>query len=188
MNTYDILFASFVLLIVVSIDIFMVGFSYGANKTKIGWRRLTLVSLIGNIILGSALIFGYFIVRYIQEDAITWTVFTIFMLVGVIKLCCWMASNALEQETKTRTQNWKETFLLATILAIDGIGIGFATGLDKMTLPFMFIIISISFVFDIFLFKFGEYIGNKLATKTKYNLGWVNGAMFIALAILNIFI
>ena len=199
MNTYDILLAAFILIVVVSIDIFMVGFSYGTVRTKIKLHRLIIISLIGNIILGAALIFGYFIVRHISEDAIKWTVFSLFMLVGIIKICTWTQSQILKkieraedkgnpEEVKPKIQSWKETIILAIILAIDGIGIGFATGLDRITWPFILAIIGVSFFTDIILFRFGQYLGIKLAKKTKFNLGWLNGTIFIALAIINLFI
>jgi len=175
------LLSAFVLLVLVSIDVFMVGFTYGLSKVRVSWKKVVLISLIGNVMLGGALVFGYLIRDYITDDIIKWTVFGLFMLIGFLKLIN-------NQNSGVKSVGIKEAIVLGIILAIDGVGVGFAVGLDGVTMPFIFAIITLSFAVDILFFKIGQHMGGRLTKKTKFNLWWLNGVMFMLIGIVGLFL
>ncbi|MCL2755682.1 MAG: manganese efflux pump [Firmicutes bacterium] len=187
MTLLDILITTFLLIFIVSLDLAAVGFAYGTNRIRVPFLNLFVISLIGSIILGSALAAGYFLRAYISETAITWTVFTLFMMIGIFKIISWYTSRKKEFNPD-RKISLQETFLLALVLSIDGIGVAFGAGLERVTLLFIVIIVLVSLITDILLFKFGHYLGSTLAKKSRRNLGWLSGVILITIAIVQIFI
>jgi len=180
MSLDNILLASFLIIVLISVDVFMVGFSYGVGRMRVGWWRLTIISAVGNLMLGAALLLGYSISTYIDNNTIRWITAIMFLMIGLFKLAATQNTNTTE-----RAQGLKEAILLGALLAIDGLGAGFAIGLD-VTLLFVICIVAISFVGDIFLFRLGQWAGQKLTTKTQLNLGWLPGVVFIVIALIQL--
>jgi len=188
MTTGQILLAAFIIIVLISIDVFMVGFSYGIDKVKVSNWRLVVISLVGNIVVCLVLIFSSLISDQLSEAAIEWTAFSLFMLIGLYKLTTWYVGkrkskkNGIDLHTKAeKKQSWKEAILLGLVLAIDGVGAGFAIGFG-LTLIFIFSIIAISFIVDILLFKVGQFVGAKIADKSRIDLGWLPGIIFMCVA------
>lgn len=180
----ETLIAIFVIVILISIDIFMVGFSYGVSGTKIGKSRLIIISAIGNVIVGCALVLGFMISNYIT-NIVDWIAFGLFMLIGLYKLTDWYISRKAKNKPQNKKQTWKQTITLAVILAIDGLGAGFVVGFG-VTLWFVLGVVVVSFFCDIFLFRLGHTLGKKLAKKSPVELGWIPGVIFILIAVLGL--
>ncbi|MCL2846965.1 MAG: manganese efflux pump [Firmicutes bacterium] len=186
MTLFDIILSSFVLILLVSVDIFVVGFSYGTSRIRVSWKTITLISFIGNLILAAALLLGYFVGFYFSEDAISWTVFSLFMLAGLLKLADWMSSRKTEK--KTQSISIRDAIVLAVILSIDGLAIGFASGIGTTTLIFIVVITTLSFIGDILIFKAGHSLGATLERKARRDLGWLNGVAFMMIAVISLFL
>jgi len=197
MTTIDIIITSFVLVFLISFDVIALGFGFGIERKRMPLGRLVIVSAIGNALLFAVLLLGYFTEPLVSDDAVMWTVFTLFVLVGIMKLATWVKSKyfAKAQYEKTRDSmfvpkvpSWRETVLLALLLAIDGLGIGFASGLAGASLYFLIAIVAISFVADILLFRAGELLARLIPARRSRNLGWVSGVILIVLGVVGLFI
>ena len=73
--------------------------------------------------------------------------------------------------------------LLAVALSIDGLAVGFGAGLNSAAVWW---IIGISLITDAAALHGGKLIGQKIAAKSKINLGFLSGAILIILAVLKI--
>jgi len=143
--------------------------------------------LIGSVLLGSALVAGYFLSPYINETATKWAAFTLFMMIGLFKLITWYMSRG-KIVKQNRIITFKEAFVLALILSLDGIGVAFGIGLERITFLFIVIIILVSLITDILLFKLGHILGSTLAGRFRRDIGWIGGVLLIIIAIVQLFI
>ncbi|MCL2570156.1 MAG: manganese efflux pump [Firmicutes bacterium] len=186
MSLLDIFLSAFILIIVVSFDVFGIGLAYGAQKKSVPLLHLLIISTIGSILIGGALIFGYYTRSFLNPNITMWASFTLFMLIGLFKLASWFANR--NKEFQSKQISIKEAVLLALILAIDGTGIAFAIALETINIYFIIAIISISLVTDIVLFKFGQIIGKTVANKSRFNIGFIGGLLLILIAVLQLVI
>ena len=179
MTTLDILLGTFLLIFLVSLDLMAVGFSYGVSKTRVPLKHVIIISTIGSLMIGAALVGGYFVGDVVSETAGKITATVLFALVGFFKLVSWWTSKG---SPPIKVVGVKEVIVLSFILSIDGIAVGFGAGLDRIALWFIAAVILVSLVTDILLFKLGQTLGKHLAKKVKFDLGWVAGFVFLMLA------
>jgi len=187
MNWLDIFFSVFILIFLVSIDLAAVGFSYGSTKVRVPFLYIFIISIIGSFLLGFALVAGYFLSPYISEPATKWTAFTLFMIIGFFKLGTWYATRGKVVKPNRIISLW-EALIIAFIVAIDGVGVAFGVGLDRITAAFIIAIVLVSVITDIALFKLGHLLGSKISQKSRRDIGWIGGALLILIGILQLFI
>ena len=191
MSVLDVLVSSFILIFLVSLDVMAMGFSYGVDGTRVSLPRLVLISAIGNALLAASLFLGYITLAYISDSAIQWTAFILFTLAGSFKLITWWVSSkktGVVYSPRKKTPTIPETMFIAILLAIDGIGVGFAVGIGNPSIGFIIAVIATSFVVDILLFKFGEWLSRFLPARKTRNLGWIAGTLLIAIGVLQVVI
>ena len=187
MSASEVLLASFTLLFLVSIDVLAMGFVYGGQDAKMSLPKLVIISGIGNALLAAALFLGHLIEGHVASQAATWTAFTLFTLTGLFKLVAWYNSRN-KQEKPKYSPPWREVLLIALLLSIDGVGIGFASGLSNAPAIFICIIVALSFFVDIFLFRAGEHLARTTSPHNFRALGWLGGALLILMGILGLLI
>lgn len=187
MNFTDILFASFVLLVVASIDVFALGFSYGTRRVRVPMKGLLVVSLIGSLFILTSLLLGFFLGDFLPGEVARWLSFSLFMGVGLSRVILWFF-NRKKQKKGVRPITMKELVFLAIFLSLDGIGVGVGTGLGNITLIFIFSIFAVSIFTDILMFKVGQATGDVLANRLMVDLGWVGGVALMLVAIGGLFL
>jgi putative sporulation protein YtaF len=73
-----------------------------------------------------------------------------------------------------------EAASIAVALSLDGIAVGLGAALGGVN---WLAVIIFSIVTDMLAIMFGRYIGEKAASKFKFNLSWLGGIILIALAV-----
>ena len=73
-----------------------------------------------------------------------------------------------------------EAAALAISLSLDGIAVGFGAAIGNVNVSAVFLA---SFITNTAAVMSGCYLGNKLAGKLPFNISWLSGAIFIALAV-----
>ncbi|MCL2586992.1 MAG: manganese efflux pump [Firmicutes bacterium] len=183
----QILFTGFLILFGTSLDIFALGFGYGAKKDIVSWRSLIIVSFISSIFLLIALLLGFFLGEWLPSVVSHWLGFGLLMTVGLWRIAAWLASRKREKKPHSIVST-RELLLVAVMLSIDGMAIGVGAAIGAVTLAFIFAVFAISIVTDILMFRLGQGMGRALAERLSWDLGWVGGVLLIIVAIAGLFI
>lgn len=177
------------LTVAISLDSASAGFAYGANKTKVPFINLFVLSIIDTIVLTLSLLLGDVIGRVISQKITLIISCSILCAMGLWKIFQWFRKRKKGITYKEKTKiSWKETILLALALSIDGIAVGVGIAISQITTIFLLIVIAFSIFTDIIIFSAGSFIGKKISQKTRLDLSWLSGLVFIAIAIQKIFI
>ena len=98
----------------------------------------------------------------------------------IINICL----NPIEADlNKDNILSFKEACLIGFVLSIDSFSAGIGLGGES---AFPYLIIILSFVFELLLSFVGYKFGRKLSTNKKFNLSWLSGIILIVLAILKL--
>ena len=168
-----------------SIDCFIMGFAYGANKVRIRPFSVFIITAFGSTFFGLSLFLGGIIGSYVPE--VITTILSCVILVGV-GLCKLFEKKEKETTQQNKTLSVFETLTIACALSLDCFAVGFGAGLIRSNILFYIAIILISFVTDAVFLVAGHRFGNKLAQKSKINLSWLSGILLIVLGIFHIFV
>jgi putative Mn2+ efflux pump MntP len=182
-----IILSALLLAVVISIDTLAAGFSYGTSNTKVPIRHLIVIDIIGSSLLGMALFIGFYIGNYINSSATIIISVVILVLMGGYKLVAYFRKTGKEITKPHRKIGWTETIILALILALDGVAVGFGASIHNTSIIFCISVIAFSLVTDFTFFIFGVNLGKKLTKKTRLDLSWLSGAVLIILGIIKLF-
>lgn len=198
--------------IALSIDTFVAGFAYGANKIKIPFLSAQIINLICSSILGISLLAGHLIRLYIPPAITSIICFGILFCLGLGKLTSSLIKSfvrkhaGLQKELKFSFLNLNfilqlcanpekadvdaskvisatEAISLALALSLDGIAVGFGAALAQVSPLLVFLC---SLVTDFMGIISGCFTGRKLVEKVRLNLSWLSGALLIILAIMKL--
>ncbi|MDC0700799.1 sporulation membrane protein YtaF, partial [Blautia wexlerae] len=78
---------SLVLVTALSVDAFVASFAYGANKIKIPFRSVAVITLVCSAILAVSLSLGSLVRPYVPAHLAGVVCFVILFLLGIVKLC-----------------------------------------------------------------------------------------------------
>ena len=191
-----------------SLDALTAGFAYGSNKIKIPFLSVQIINFICSGFTGLALLLGVMLKDYIPDTITIGVCFTILFVLGVIKLLDSITKSIirkysnLKKELKFSFFNFKfilklyanpeeadvdrsktispmEAASIAIALSLDGIAVGFGAALGNVNGLYVFVF---SFITNALAIIAGYRLGNKIATKTPFNLSWLSGVILIALA------
>jgi len=182
-----VILSALLLAVVISIDTLASGFAYGTSNTKVPMRHLVVIDLIGSTLLGSALFFGYYISGYIHPLATKIISIVILVSIGGYKLVAYFIRIAKETPNNPRKIGWAETVVLALVLALDGMAVGFGASIHNTSVVFCLCAIAFSLVTDFTFFLLGSGLGRKLTKKTRLDLSWLSGAVLIMLGLIKLF-
>lgn len=192
----------------ISLDSFVAGFAYGANKIKISIFCVLLVNIICCAIIGASFLLGNILKDYIPETAAVIASFTILFLLGLTKILDGFTKSLIKKHTDlsreikfslfnfnfilklyaapedsdadlSKNISPAEAATVAVALSLDGIAVGFGAALGGAN---WLAVILFSIVTGILAIISGRYIGEAAACKFKFNLSWLGGVILIALA------
>lgn len=173
------------LVIALSMDAFISSFAYGTNKIKIPFKSVTIINVVCSSILFIALILGNVLSRYIPNFITLGISFSILMILGIIKIYQGYKGEKPIEGAKgsSKTLSPVEAFSLAVAVSLDGLAAGFGAGIVGVN---YIEIVLFSLISDMVAVMLGCNLGNKIAHKTKFNLSWLSGGIFIILAIVKL--
>lgn len=200
----------FLLTAALSFDSLAAGFLYGADRVRIPFASLTIISVLSSVILTGFLFFGSLFQTVLSENAASLLCFLILFGLGLAKLfdgslkalCRRFAGR--EGKLKLRLPNItflltvyadpeaangpdysilspKEAFSLGIVLALDSAAAGFGAGLSELPLFAAFLV---SFLFTAAALLGGSFLGRKLSDCSSFDFSWLSGLLLIGLAFL----
>lgn len=178
MNIVDFLKNS-ILIFALTMDSFMVSFSYGASRIKIPFSVVAGMNLVMTGMLGMAVWIGNGFTHFISGR-------TTDILAGV--LLGGMGSCQIYQSVRTRKKNtMKKTkkltlmsgIILAMALSIDSVAVGMGAGLLEGV---RWILLTGAFCWGVFMMEIGWKLGKCCAKVYKKDLSWIGGFCLLLLA------
>ncbi|GHU98658.1 sporulation membrane protein YtaF [Clostridia bacterium] len=212
MLTWQLLLEAAAITCALSVDAFVSGFAYGANKIKIPFVSAMIVNVVSGAVLAAALFAGSWIGTFIPR-AVTLTVCAVLLIVlGLAKIAdsCFKALAArrpeLHKEIRfslfslkfilhirakpeaadaddSKTLRPAEAAALALAVSLDGLAAGLGAGLADTGVAFYWSVVGFSLITDIAFLYSGGYFGRRVAKLTRVNLAWLSGLILIGLAV-----
>lgn len=199
----------FILIIALSLDAFVASIAYGTNEIKIPIASASIISVICSMVLGIALSIGSVMDQLIPESLTRVICFLSLLLLGIIKLLdysikayinkhneinkniCFSFSRLhfilniygnpiAADKDESRILSKSEAVFLALAMSLDGLIAGVGAAFLKINILYT---ILFSFAVGMAAITGGCLLGNKIAVKTKIDLSWLSGLLFIVLAI-----
>lgn len=188
-----------------SVDSLASGLACGTDKIKIPLRSALIIAAICSLTFGATLLLGDVLQPWLPPQPVKWLSFVILAAIGMFKLAeawtktpfirhsqnkpsclldknfsSWLLHDGMQADkNKDKVLSAKEAVPLAAALSLDGLAAGISAGLGGVTpLAILF-----AFVLGFFAVSGGQKIGKKLAEKSKIDLSWLAGVIFIAMAI-----
>ena len=194
--TFSIYF--FILLVIVlSMDAFTAGLSYGMGKVHVPFFSLLTIALLSGSMLTASMLAGNFILQLIPVGLTKGISFFVLFLLSLYKLYdalpqLHIKNNGLTTGTISEKVNktdkavlsGKEAAILAFALSVDNISAGLCTG--SIPLP-VFILLLLTTVIHFASIKSGILIGNLLADKSSYRFAWMGSIILMILAFCRLF-
>lgn len=193
MNIWELVLSALVLVLVVSIDLFACGLCYGVERTRVPLAHLLVINVVGSLLIAVALVVGYIVGQTIPERVAGFITFGVFFLLGLYKFVCWLAGRRARQregedDQDHRTISIRQTFVLAVILALDGMFVAFGASMEIPNLVFIGAVVLMSLVANVLIFRAGWHIGARLVRRRKYDLGWLGALALWAIAVVQVFL
>ncbi|AYF53885.1 hypothetical protein FDJ70_03340 [Clostridium botulinum] len=203
---------SIILVTSLCIDAFVVSFGYGANKIKIPFLSTTIINLVCSTVLAISLFAGSIVSKFLPESLTVAICFGILFILGCARLFESIFKTHLRKNNITNksfkfkvfdikfnmnlstnkeildTSNERilkpaEAFTLAIACSLDGIAIGFGSGL---TIINYFQVVGFSLISDMVAVMLGCFLGKKIAEKINLNLSWLSGLLLLMLAFMKL--
>lgn len=170
------------LVIAVNIDALSFGFASGLNKSIIKWNYALCMAIVSTMLFSVPLYLSHIVVKYLNED--------IFYIINGLVLCSMgiiyiISSFRKKEENATyNTKSLNGCILSIFPISLDSIFTAFLNGYSLNYVIFgivFYFIITFCFIF------FANLIGLRLTSKSKLNIDWVSGVIFLILGILKFF-
>ena len=180
MNSLELL-KSIVLILALTMDSFMVSFTYGASRTKMSVSAIIIMNLVMSALLGVAILTGNYLTVFLPGKFTGTASFLLLFLIGLYRIRSGFQSR---KETGTGDNMshlgiWEATGLSA-ILSLDNIAVGVGTGLVEEQFP---VLVIGSFFMGVLMMKVGWRIGKHSRILFKQDLSWLGGVCLILLAV-----
>ena len=189
-------------------DTFVAGMAYGADGVDIDGRKMALMSAVSTACLGAALGFGTLLRTLVPEALVCLVAFVSLFLLGCIRLSDSLIKNYINRRCGVRKDIHFSFSRLRFILSIYGnpseadadrnrvlsmkeaVFFGLAMSIDSLTagtfaaflhLPAGFTL-AVCFLFGLAALAGGQCLGRRLASRSRRDLSWAGGLLFLALA------
>jgi len=183
--------ATIIFVVIISIDLFAGGLSYGTAGIRFGFKKVLVINIMGKILIGSALVAGHFLGTVIPDVVGIWLGFAILMSLGLFKI----AQTFLSRSNRViKDVSFREAIILGIVLALDGVALSLGTAVSGLPFYFVFIVIGTMVITDQLVFMGSNKLGLAFAKKKKsptsggLNLDWLAGAILIVVAIIKLFL
>ncbi|MCB7318393.1 manganese efflux pump [Lacrimispora sp. 210928-DFI.3.58] len=201
---------SLILVFALCMDTFVASMAYGAHRVEVSWGKAVLLNAICSGSLGLALGLGTVLDALVPENLARVICTVSLILLGLVKCLDYgikeMINRSLSSVRSLRfslsglqviihiygdpmaadadnskSLGWRETIFLALAMSIDSLGVG--TMAAFLDLSGMFTV-ALAFVLGIGTMEAGLWLGKKAAMRWNCDLGWVSGALLIALGVM----
>lgn len=188
------MFEIIILMLIFSIDSFLVSISYSIKNIYIKSKFLFLISLINVLSIFLSYYFGSFILLFVPKNLFKFVSFIILLCLGlynvfqdkiksVFKTCNNRIVQIVIDETKadfdnSYTLSLKETLFLAISLSIDSFIGGISIIFNNI-----YVLLIMVFLINIIMLFLGKYLGNKLYKLLNINISLISGLIIIIIAI-----
>ena len=196
------------MILALSIDGLTAAFAYASNHVKMSWLNMAVIALIETLSLSCSMGAA----GIVQDDlSIVFTKgisFVIFFCIGCstlfqASLKKWIhaqkewilhcrnvsivlhiyADELTADQDHSNDLSWKETLYLALALSLDSAITGFAAGMQK---EMSIVIVLLSFLIGMAMLGIGLSLGNYLYGKSRLDISWISGVVFLFLAFLKL--
>jgi putative sporulation protein YtaF len=212
MLTIPLLLEALAVACALSLDAFVSGFAYGANRIKIPLASALVVNLICGATLAAALFAGGWIGAFIPPAAALTVCAALLILLGLAKIAdsCFKALAArrpnMDTEIKFSLFSLKfilhihakpeaadadrskvlrpgEAAALAFAVSLDGLAAGLGAGLADSGAAARLAVIGFSLIVEFLVLLAGGFLGRCAASRGRVNLAWLSGLILIGLAV-----
>lgn len=200
------------LVVALSMDAFVASFAYGAQRIKIPFSSVAVISVVCTAMLAVSLLLGALLRPFLPQGLTKGLCFAILFLLGLTKLCDSAIKTLIRRHKRmhrqvsfsmfslkfildvyadpekadrdgSRVLSPAEAASLAVALSLDGLAVGFGAALMKVN---FLLVMVLSLVIGMLAVRLGGRIGNKAAQRLPCDLSWLGGALLIVLAILKL--
>ena len=180
MNSLELL-KSMVLILALTMDSFMVSFTYGASRTKMSVSAIIIMNLVMSALLGVAILTGNYLTVFLPGKFTGTASFLLLFLIGLYRIRSGFQSRkeTVTGDNMSHLGIWEATGLSA-ILSLDNIAVGVGTGLVEEQFP---VLVIGSFFMGVLMMKVGWRIGKHSRILFKQDLSWLGGVCLILLAV-----
>ena len=183
------------LIIVLSLDAFTAGLSYGVEKVHVPLSSLLTIATLSGLMLTFSMSAGNLLLDLIPVSFTKILSFTILFLLSLYKFYDAFPSpqkkalttNKIAQKinnTDISVLSKKEAFFLGLALSIDNVSAGLCTG--TASLPPL-ILLLITTIIHILSIKSGLLVGTLLAEKASHRFAWLGAAILLVLSFFRLF-
>lgn len=191
------IYFSILLVIVLSMDAFAAGLSYGMENVHVPLISLLTIALLSGSMLTVSMLAGNFVLRLVPASLAKDISFSVLFLLSLYKfydalpqlqakntqLTTGIISQKVNKKDKA-TLSWKEAALLAFALSIDNISAGLCTGTIPLPVPLLLLLTTAVHFVSI---KSGLLAGRLLSEKSSHRFAWLGAAILMFLAFCRIF-
>lgn len=184
------------LVIVLSLDAFTAGLSYGIEKVKVPLSSSLIIAFISGTMLTLSFFAGHILLDYISPLFTKILSFLVLFLLALYKFYdafpqAHSSDKGLTTEVITRQINQhpkeilspSEAVLLAAALSVDNISAGISTGAILFSFP---LTLSVTCFIHYFTLSAGVLTGRFLFKNSSKNLSWLSGVILMLLALLRL--
>ncbi len=191
-----------ILVIVLSMDAFAAGFSYGMEGVRVPFPSVFMIAFLSGSMLTVSLLAGNLLLGLIPRFLTKGISFSILFVLALYKFYDWKQNLPASPRKKaeppqggtglttreiskkvnkadTSVLSCKEAVFLALALSVDNISAGLCTG--TVSLPFI-ILLLFTIVVHFFSIRFGLFMGRLLCAKCSHSFAWLGAAILMALA------
>ena len=195
-----------------SMDAFVASFAYGSNEIKIPFKSVIIINLVCSVIISISLGLGSLISMLIPDGVQKAVCFLILFLLGLVKLLDSITKSIIKKYGSlggnlkfslfnfrfvlnvyadpekvdvdhSKTINGMEAVSLAIALSLDGAAVGFGAAMGQVN---GFAIVIASLITNQIAVMLGDFLGNKVAKRLKFNISWISGALLMLMAFLKL--
>ena len=212
MGSFATLAEALLIVTALSVDAFVSCFAYGASRIKVPFSSAMIINLICSAILTISLLLGGFIGNWVPSEITTAICFLLLLGLGLSKIfdsavkALIRRHQAFQRDIRfsishlgfilsiyanpeeadrdnSRILSPSEAVVLALALSLDGLAVGFGTGMTS-TEPLL--VIGLSLVSDLLCILLGCFLGARFSRKLNLELNWLSGLLLMILAILKL--
>lgn len=161
-------------------DSFVVSFAYGMEKTKMPFWIVAGMNLIMSSLLGTAVLAGEFLTPVLPQNLTAGAAVLLLAGMGIYRIVeCFVKKNRTEVPKKYQELTGAEGFVLAFVLSLDSLAVGFGTGLVQSG---ELLLVAGSFVGGILMMEAGWKLGCSFCRTIGKDLSWISGICLLFLA------
>lgn len=186
-----------ILVIILSMDAFAAGLSYGMEKVQVSFICIFIIALLSGSVLTASQLTGNLFLDLIPDKLTKGISFSVLFLLSLYKfydalprfhkkdpgLTTKTISRKINKED-TAVLSCREAALLALALSIDNISAGLCTGTVSLS-PIILLLLTTAIHF--LSIRLGLGAGHLLSRKSSHNFAWLGAAILMLLSFVRIF-